>query len=725
MTALRLLSALSIITFAFAIGSCNPEPPKAESNPYADIKAGSPVDSVYEVLKIAGQDTHRVKALNALCWYLRRENPDTAIIVGEQAVKLADELQFTRWQSKTHNNVAVAYRLIADHKKALEHGERALDYATLLNDSSEVAICNGTIGAIYYVQGNYPRALDHYLLALKMGEAMQDTATIATQLTNIGALFIMQNELDSSIRYYRRALVLDRAKSDSTGISFDLSGIAASYGRLEQMDSALYYYTEAYAIELRQGTKYGLERVIGSLGICWAQRADFIKDDTLQRMYRDSAIVYYTRAIELARELNDRRGASLNLNNLGRVNIDIGHYREAEQYLSEAAEISDSLDILEIQKDVEANLSRLYDSLGRPAEAFSHYRNYITLRDSLVNDDKTDQMTRAQMNFEFEKERAVQQAKTDEQLARQRLMLNVSIAGGLLLLIIAGVSVRAYRIKKKSSEIISLQKREVEEQKALVDIKQQAIIDSINYAQRIQSAILPAITDIEKQFGDAFVFFEPKDIVSGDFYWTAKTNDYSFIVVADCTGHGVPGGFMSMLGHSLLSEIVLEKQITDTGEILNQLRAKIIRVLKQTGGSGENKDGMDLVICRFSNDFRKLTFSCALNPLWICRDQQIIEFKGDKQPVGISVAGHMTEFRTQETELHPGDCIYLFTDGYADQFGGPDGKKFKYKVLKELLAGSQLLPMLRQKDILEKTFHTWKGDLMQIDDVLVVGIKIR
>jgi phosphoserine phosphatase RsbU/P len=299
----------------------------------------------------------------------------------------------------------------------------------------------------------------------------------------------------------------------------------------------------------------------------------------------------------------------------------------------------------------------------------------------------------------------------------------------VLLLLVAIISIRAYRTKKRSGEIIAQQKLEVENQKVLVEAKQKEIIDSINYAQRIQSAILPASGEIQNIFPESFVLFNPKDIVSGDFYWMAKTNDFSFICAADCTGHGVPGGFMSMLGHSMLNEVVLEKKVTGTGEILDMLRAKIISSLKQKGESGENKDGMDLALCRFSNDFRKLTFSCANNPLWVCRrsassgQAEMLEFKADKQPVGISPIATPMPFRQQEFDLQPGDCVYMFTDGYADQFGGPKGKKFKYKALQELLLKNSNFPMKTQREHLQKAFADWKGNLAQIDDVLVIGVR--
>lgn len=721
---LRFLLIYSVLAVLGLLCSCASNETKAVSTPYDSIKADNPIDSLHQVLEIAGQDTFRASALRTLAWMQRRDKPDTALILAKEAVELSDQLNDLRGKSKSNHVLATVYRQVGDYKNAIKHNELALKYATELNDSVQIAASTGNLGTVHFTVSNYPRAMEYYLAALKMGESLHDTLTIATQLGNIGSVLIYRDKPDSAITYYQRALLLDELRHDSAGIAFDLNGIASAYGRSEKTDTALHYYMKAYAIEKTAGTKYGIERITGNIGMCWAQRADTEVDPVQKQMFRDSSIDYYRTAINLARELHDRRGEVMSLGNLGRAYADLRKYDSAEVLLIEAIRISDSLGILEYEKDNEMNLSVMYDSLGRHKDAYIHYKNYVTIHDTLVNEDNSSEMTRAQMNFDFEKEHAVEQARNEEELSRQKLMLNVSLAGGMMFLIIAAVSIRAYRTKKRSNEIISQQKKEVENQKLLVEVKQKEIIDSINYAKRIQSAILPLANEIENLFRNAFVFFKPKDIVSGDFYWMAKTQDYTFIAAADCTGHGVPGGFMSMLGHSMLNEVVLEKQITDTGEILDLLRLKIIRALKQTGEAGENKDGMDIVLCRFDNDFKKLTFSCANNPLWICRDNAMLEFKADKQPVGISGASTMLQFRTQEVDLKHGDCIYIFSDGYPDQFGGPKGKKLKHKGLQDVLLKYHSLPMAGQEQMVVSYFSEWKGNLAQIDDVLLIGIGI-
>jgi len=256
---------------------------------------------------------------------------------------------------------------------------------------------------------------------------------------------------------------------------------------------------------------------------------------------------------------------------------------------------------------------------------------------------------------------------------------------------------------------------------------------------------LPAGNILSKYFADYFVFFKPKDIVSGDFYWTTHIENQTIITVADCTGHGVPGAFMSMLGASFLREIVEKEYITHTGVILRKLRKEIIKALKQKGVSGEQKDGMDMAIISINHETNVVQFSGANNPLYIVKSGELkvksemadavkefeydkistfklYELRPDKMP--IAIYERMENFTTHEIQLKKGDCLYMFSDGFADQFGGEKGKKFKYKPFKKLIIDNCELTMAEQKQILEQTFSKWTYGYEQVDDVAVMGIRI-
>jgi len=277
-------------------------------------------------------------------------------------------------------------------------------------------------------------------------------------------------------------------------------------------------------------------------------------------------------------------------------------------------------------------------------------------------------------------------------------------------------------VEQKHHEVV-LQKVEIQEQKDKVEEKNREITDSINYAKSIQNVLLPSQEKFKSFFKDSFVLLKPKDIVSGDFYWVHEKDNFIFYVTADCTGHGVPGGFMTMLGLSFLEDIIVSQSIIDPAEVLNVMRDKIVNTLNQSGNIGENKDGMDITVCRLEKNKKELTFSSANNNLYIVnREKEFSEYKGDRQPCGFS---HLNKpFTAHTISLNNGDCIYTFSDGYADQFGGPKGKKFRYTQFEQLLLHYSHLELEEQKEQLNKANNDWRGSLEQVDDILVIGVLV-
>ena len=294
----------------------------------------------------------------------------------------------------------------------------------------------------------------------------------------------------------------------------------------------------------------------------------------------------------------------------------------------------------------------------------------------------------------------------------------------------------------QQNEEISAQRDEIQYQKDHIEEIHKEVSDSIHYAERIQKAILPQIKDIEGKIADRFTLFKPKDIVSGDFYWQKHLRSSNIFVAtaADCTGHGVPGAFMSMLGIAFLNEIVNKKSVKTSGQVLDNLRKSVISSLHQTGKEGEAQDGMDISLVAYNYESKIVQFSGANNPLYIIRSNSLApveqadktvegvthtlyEIKGDKMPIGI-YKKELTDFKTIEVQLLKGDQMYMFSDGYADQFGGPKGKKLKYKPFKGLLLEHTNKSMAEQSEILNNYFENWRGMHEQIDDVIVMGIKV-
>ena len=321
-----------------------------------------------------------------------------------------------------------------------------------------------------------------------------------------------------------------------------------------------------------------------------------------------------------------------------------------------------------------------------------------------------------------------------ESIEKQKIFL---IAGAFVLLLLSFLAYyiyRGYRIKKEANikleeknRTISLQKDEIEKQKDLAEsqrdqiaYQKKHITDSIMYAKRIQTALLPSLELFSDEI-EHFVLYKPLDIVSGDFYWVSKLKDKQIIIAADCTGHGVPGAFMSMLGVTMLNEIVNGKGIEKPDEILNLLREQIVKSLKQSIDEDRVKDGMDMAVSLIDYKKNKLWFAGANNPLVFIRDGNLETIKGDKMPVAIHYS--MNPFTAHEIDLKKGDTFYLFSDGYGDQFGGPRQKKFMVKHLKETLLDISALPMIEQGAKLDETFEEWKGSGPQVDDVILIGVR--
>ncbi|NSW46611.1 MAG: SpoIIE family protein phosphatase, partial [Bacteroidales bacterium] len=404
--------------------------------------------------------------------------------------------------------------------------------------------------------------------------------------------------------------------------------------------------------------------------------------------------------------------------------------------------------------------------------ALEHYKKYIVARDSITNDEKKKQQLHAEMNYEFEKKQAIAKAEQEKKDAivaierKKERIVRYAITGGLLLvLVFLGFVYRSLRITRMQKKVIESQKKMVDEkniilhqqneeisrqrdeiatqrdeiaaqrdlvikQKEHIEEQKKQITDSINYAKRIQEAVLPMSEMARSVLGEHFILFKPKDIVSGDFYWTTQIDNMLIVAVADCTGHGVPGAFMSMLGISFLNEIVRKKEMTKANDVLNELRKEIINALQQKGIAGEQKDGMDIALIAINKNTLQCQFAGANNPLYLVRKAQneptanyeLTEYKGDKMPVAIYII--MNNFTNYEFQLEQGDILYLFSDGYADQFGGEHGKKFMYKRFKELILANAHKPMNEQKQAFEETIVQWIGNGEQTDDITVVGIKI-
>jgi serine phosphatase RsbU (regulator of sigma subunit) len=436
---------------------------------------------------------------------------------------------------------------------------------------------------------------------------------------------------------------------------------------------------------------------------------------------------------------------------------------QRKQIKEQQAEIDKQLETIRVQKkEIRKQLAHL-EQLNKDIEAkqkvIEQSQRKLRLQKEMMKEQAakldSQQVALNKQRAEMQKQKAVlekqqadievgeqrildQKKKINQQLAKieqQQLILYLSIIFILLLVGLGYFIYRSYKIKKqanialeKKNILIEKQNVEITEQRDLardqrdrIAVQKKEIMDSIIYARRIQKAILPNIEMIQESLQHFFILFKPRDIVSGDFYWESRVDDEIIIIAADCTGHGVPGAFMSMLGVTFLNEIVNSKKITQPGKILDLLRDKVINSLNQQYDN-PLRDGMDISVITYNFATKQVSFAGANNPLFLIHEGELTEIKADKMP--IALYDKMVSFSNNDVELQEGDCLYIFSDGFVDQFGGPKDKKFMKKRFKQLLIDNHHLPMEEQKELLDQAYEEWKGEGEQVDDVLVIGLKI-
>lgn len=569
---------------------------------------------------------------------------------------------------------------------------------------------------------NLPKALEFYKSSLKKAEDSKNTVGMAAALYNLGTVYEDLSENDKSLDYFQRGLKKFEEAGVLRGVGMCYNGIGNTYNTLRDFKKALEYYQKSLQLAQEIEDPVSISTSFSNIADVYYKLSDY-----------DNAMKYYRQCLEYSKKEEDNVGVTASLLGIGDVLIKSGKQKEAEKYLNDALIMSKEIMDIKAEGRARKSLRLVYESTGRYKDALRMNDSAIAVIDSLSSIQKAEEISRMEMQSDFDIKEAETKAAHEKQLAveeaekkKQRIII-FSVVGGLFLVLVFTVFVlNRWRVTQRQKKIIEVQKVEVEESKKIIEQHNKDITDSIHYASRIQRALLTSDGYIGKHLKDYFILFKPKDIVSGDFYWAFSPiervgKETFFIACCDCTGHGVPGAFMSLLNISFLNEALVEKSFRDTDKILNDVRSNVIKALNPDG-KGEAKDGMDSVLCSIDLKNNILQVSCANNPVWILQNGEINEVAPDKMPVGLHST--MGSFKKNSVQLNKGDIIYTFTDGYADQFGGPKGKKFKYKQLEEVLIANHHLPMHEQKNILEKIYDDWKGNLEQVDDVLLIGIRI-
>lgn len=570
----------------------------------------------------------------------------------------------------------------------------------------------------YKERGEFAKAITSGLNCIRILENVHNVFQLSNSLTNMGNLYSSIEQPQKALTYYKRAYAIDTAAHDESLMISDLNNIGMVYSDLGQFDESVFYLKAAIEKKKKSGNDSWTAGSMNTLGSVYVQMGKY-----------EEALDEFFQAFKYKEAAGEHKGMAISCINIGETYNLQKKFMEATVYLNQAIQHATIIHNRDIIKESYKDLSNAYAGMNKMGEALDYLKRYNALKDTIFNENSSRQIAEMQTKYETEKkeeENKLLQARNEASegtIRQQRLVAIVITVGLVLTLFLAFFIFRGYRQKQRANELISQQKEEVEKQKLLLEIKNKEVLDSIHYAKRIQSALLSSDNYLKKILPEHFILYKPKDIVSGDFYWSMRQGNKVYIAAADCTGHGVPGAFMSLVGISFLNEILSEKRIGSPEKILDQLRVEVIRALNPEDASEESKDGMDIVLLCYDTETKLLQFAGANNPLYLIRNGELQEFRTDKFPVG-KYHGDMEPFALQTLPLLPNDLIYIFTDGYADQFGGPKGKKFKYKQLQEVLLANHTNSLPQQKMLLETSLENWKGNLEQIDDILIIGLKL-
>ena len=682
-------------------------------------------------------------------YFYNGEQYEKAIPYFMKSLKYALEINDKKQISGAYNNIGLAYFNLNEYSKALEYMLNNLRIKKELDDKKGISNAYNNLGLIYYNENNYPRALEYYFKSLSISEELKEKKLIADAYNNIGIVYQDESDFNQALDYFLKSLQIKEEFHDqhdllgaygnigevyfkqghyAKGLEFyfknldlckrlnDLQGIADGYHDIAQVYCALF----THAKTLSHSQLDSLKSFIPALNLRNANPFQY---------YPDSALSLLNKAIAINAELNNGQHLVTSIIELGKVFQLKRKFNEAISYFRKAVALAGELQSQKDFSEASNGLYQCYKATGQKEPALEWFEKYISSRDSILNTENLKLTYKQQLKYEYDKKDAIlrlEDEKTNlqytEQLKRQKIIL-FSVLGGLLLFVsFFIVLLNRFQITRKQKRIIEMQKQDAIQQKNLVEEKNREILDSIHYAKRIQEALLREEMYLGKTLPNHFILFKPKDIVSGDFYWTSQKDNYFYIAAADCTGHGVPGAFMSMLGVAFLNEINTSNIALTPAQILDQLGRKIISELRQTGEEGENKDGMDISLLRINMHTGDMDWSGANSSIYIIENGAIRDIRPDKQPIGYHVS--LKSFTNHSLTIDKGSRIYLFTDGYADQFGGPLGKKLKYKAFERILMSTSTLSMENQKNELTIAFDNWKGKNEQVDDVCIIGIEV-
>jgi serine phosphatase RsbU (regulator of sigma subunit) len=712
------------------------------------------IDSLLMRLPKARTDSEKVALLNSISFNFRNNDFEMALKFGNQALELSRKSGLGRGEARALNNLGLAYfynsqidtamffygqsidvarhnhdsdnialgynqmgnayKNLSNLPMAADFLKRSIDVRMAMHDSSGAALGQMNLGSVYNRMGNYPLALNNLLTAQSIfeKEGKNGRSNLAGCYNGIGNTYMSQKDYPKARQYFQMATRLFREEDDKNGLATALVNIGNCLYYIRQYESALTYYFEALELRQKLGNPMNTARCLLNLGDSYFSLNDYKNGEQ-----------YYNQAFAIYKEKGTDEDLATVYLNMGTLYASTGRLKLGNEFLNKGLEYARRSGNISELLGTFHDASESYARLGDYKTAYELNRTYSQSHDSLFDIARAQTITQMQSTFDIkskenEIDRLNKEKELGEEKSRTQQTIILSMSAIVLLLCLSGFL--AYRGYKRTRAVNS----ELSTAYGIIEEKNKAITDSLDYAKKIQQAILPLTRDLERVFPSGFGLYGPRDVVSGDFYWFAEAEGNKFLLAAaDCTGHGVPGAFMSMLGSDKLTHAVRERKMTRPGEILSYLNKSVKHTLKQNESDSELRDGMDIALCCFDFNARSLEYAGANRPLYHVRAGKLTEYRPTKAPIG-GLTSDEQYYENHLVELRKDDMIYIFTDGYADQFGGPEGKKFMSKRLKELIISVSHLTTKEQEKIFVETHRHWKGSRDQVDDLLLIGIRV-
>lgn len=648
---------------------------------------------------------------------------DAAITQYELSIEIYTQIQDSLGLSRSLNNISMVYKDAGDTDKAIDLLTQAHNICAPMGDYDLHNITLTNYSIIYVQTGELDKAADYLFKAIKLQEEENDDYGLSHSYNTLASLYHSQQDYEKSKMYFEAAVEKGLVSNDVEVLGDSYNNLGFIHDLLEEDSLALMYYEKSLDLRYLINDRKGIAECFSNLGSYYLEHGDTLV-----------GLDYIEQAVALREETGNAEGLSNSYQKLAGIYFDNGEVNKAKEYGEKSYEIALQIGFKEDIKNSTHILSLIYNELKDYQKAYQMHVMYLDMRDQLFNKESQKNLIEQQVDYEYEKKHladSLNTAKTleiaelekqhnQEQLDRANQRNAAMLVGIVLLVGLVVLAFFAYQNKRRSEQTISQQKDQVEQQKQMLEESNREILDSITYAHRIQNAILPPTEHFKKALPDSFIFYKPKDIVAGDFYWMEELDGNVVFAAADCTGHGVPGALVSVICSTALSKALMEEKITDPGKLLDRTRELVVQTFAKS--SEDVRDGMDVSLCTLNGS--KLLWSGANNPLWLVRKgaTEIVEIKGNKQPVGLY--SDPKPFDTHEITLEKGDTIYIFSDGFQDQFGGDKGKKLKTVNFKKLIQENNHLEMIQIYSRLETFFDEWRGDFEQVDDVCVIGIRV-